>query len=40
MIRNLNFLGYVNLFIVLIFIKVFHLLENCYFVSKYHFFFQ
>ena len=34
--KKLNFLGYVNLF-VLIFIKVFHLLENCYFVSKYNF---
>ena len=34
--KNFNFLGYVNLF-VLIFIKVFHLLENCYFDSKYHF---
>ena len=34
--KNINFLGYVNLF-VLIFIKVFHLLENCYFDSKYHF---
>ena len=34
--KKFNFLGYVNLF-VLIFIKVFHLLENCYFVSKYNF---
>ena len=34
--KNFNFLEYVN-FYVLIFIKVFHLLENCYFDSKYHF---
>ena len=34
--KKFNFLGYVNLF-ELIFIKVFHLLENCYFVSKYNF---
>ena len=35
LIKNFNFLGYVNLFNVIIFIK--WLLENCYFDSKYHF---
>ena len=34
--KNFNFLGYIKLYVV-IFIKVFHLLENCYFDSKYHF---
>ena len=34
--KNFNFLGFVILY-VLIFIKVFHLSENCYFDSKYHF---
>ena len=35
LIKTFNFLGYVNLFNVIIFIK--WLLENCYFDSKYHF---
>ena len=34
--KNIQFVRYVNLY-VLIFIKVFHLLENCYYDSKYHF---
>ena len=33
--KNFNFLRFVILY-VLIFIKVFHLSENCYFDSKYH----
>ena len=36
LIKNFNFLVFVDLH-VLIFIKVFHLLENCYFDPKYNF---
>ena len=36
LIKNFSFLGYVNL-CMLILIKVFHLLENCYYDSKCHF---
>ena len=35
LVKIFNFLGYIKLY-MLIFIKVFHLLENCYFYSKYH----
>ena len=34
--KNIQFLRYVRFVYVLIFIKVFNLLENCYFDSKYH----
>ena len=34
--KKFNFLGYIKLYVV-IFIKVYHLLENWYFDSKYHF---
>ena len=38
LIKKIQFLRICLFVYVLIFIKVFHLLENCYFVSKYHFF--
>ena len=36
LVKKFNFLGYIKLYVV-IFIKVYHLFENWYFDSKYHF---